>query len=542
MKKAGHFAFCVLTCLGPITFGAAGLRAESRLPGPAQNPTDAKAPADNSQADAYYYFTMGHLQEQQYEITNNADSVNEAVDDYKKALDLNPGSPTIMERLAEVYAKSQRVREAVAEAQQVLKIDANDVAARRLLARIYVRTLGDASGGAIQQETIDKAVEQFAAILKIEPDDTFSALWLARLYRFENRHDEAEKILRSILNFDVDNGPALEQLSQILVDEGRSQDAIDLLTKAALDSASPDIYDLLGDAYSQKKDYADAESAYQKAVDADPDDPGHRHGLAQALLSQDKYAPALEQYTKLSELEPGTAENYLRMAQLQRRLGQFDQAGASLAKAKKLSPGSLEVLYNEALLYEDQNRYDDAVKVLTDAVAGIKSQPGSEDNTNALAILYEQLGHAYREQQKFREAVQTFEEMKKLGPDSEKRAELLLIDTYRDSRQIDSAITEARKALDGSPKDAGLTVSLAMLYGDKADPRREQNCYRACCRATTPTSRFISILPKCRSVENSGPMRSNPSKKRSRSPTIRATRRMPGTCSARFTSARRSSI
>jgi tetratricopeptide (TPR) repeat protein len=470
MKTAGHFAFWVLTCSWTMAFVAGPSRAEARLPRPAQNPTDAKAPTDNSQADAYYYFTMGHLQEQQYEITNNADSVNEAVDDYKKALDLNPGSPTIMERLAEVYAKSQRVREAVAEAQQVLKIDPNDVAARRLLARIYVRTLGDSSGGAIQQETIDKAVEQFEAILKIEPDDTFSALWLARLYRFENRHDEAEKILRGILNFDVDNGTALEQLSQILVDEGRSQDAIDLLTKAALDSASPDIYDLLGDAYSQKKDYANAEGAYQKAVDADPDDPGHRHGLAQALLAQDKYAPALEQYTKLSELEPGTAENYLRMAQLQRRLGQFDQAETSLAKAKKLSPGSLEVLYNEALLYEDQNRYDDAVKVLSDAIAGIKSQPGSEDNTNALAILYEQLGHAYREQQKFKEAVQTFEEMKKLGPDSEKRAELLLIDTYRDSRQIDSAITEARKALDDSPKDAGLTVSLAMLYGDKADP------------------------------------------------------------------------
>src|ERR1700689_1992364 len=156
MKTAGHFAFWVLTCSWTMAFVAGPSRAEARLPRPAQNPTDAKAPTDNSQADAYYYFTMGHLQEQQYEITNNADSVNEAVDDYKKALDLNPGSPTIMERLAEVYAKSQRVREAVAEAQQVLKIDPNDVAARRLLARIYVRTLGDPSGGAIQQEQIDK--------------------------------------------------------------------------------------------------------------------------------------------------------------------------------------------------------------------------------------------------------------------------------------------------------------------------------------------------------------------------------------------------
>ena len=162
--------------------------------------------------------------------------------------------------------------------------------------------------------------------------------------------------------------------------------------QAAGNSASPDIYDLLGDAYSQNKEFAKAEVAYRHAVELDPDDPGHHHGLAQALLSQDKYAPALEEYKRLSELEPGTAENYLRMAQLYRRLGKFDESESSLMHAKQLSPGSLEVLYNEALLYEDQGRYNDAIKILTDAIANMKSQSGSEGNPSALAILYEQLG------------------------------------------------------------------------------------------------------------------------------------------------------
>ena len=104
-----------------------------------------------------------------------------------------------MERLAEIYAKSQRIRDAVAQAQEVLKIDPNSLAAHRLLARIYVRTLGDANAGELQKENLAKAVEQFNAILKLDPKDTSSALWLARLYRFENEHADAEKILRSIL-------------------------------------------------------------------------------------------------------------------------------------------------------------------------------------------------------------------------------------------------------------------------------------------------------------------------------------------------------
>src|SRR5262249_13967209 len=156
-----------------------------------------------------------------------------------------------------------------------------------------------------------------------------------------------------------------------------------------------------------------------------------------------------------------------RMAELYRRLSQFDQAETNLLRAKQLAPGSLEVLYNEALLYEDQGRYDDAVKVLSDAIAGMKSQPASENgtrNSNALAILYEQLGHAYREAQNYPAAIETFHDMAKLGPDSEKRAEMLLIDTYREDRDIDHAITETKKALVASPKDQNLTVSLAMLY------------------------------------------------------------------------------
>jgi len=450
--------------------------------------TPANPGAQGSRGDVYYYFTMGHLDEQQYELTGRAELATQAIESYKKALDLAPGSPVIRERLAEIYAKSQRLREAVEQAQEALQTDPNNVDAHRLLARIYVRELGDLSAGEVQKETLEKAIAQFQEILKIQPDDVYSGLWLARLYRFENKHSEAEAVLRGLLARDAANGPALEQLSQLLMDEGRSQEAVKLLSDAAGESSSPEVYDLLGDAYSQAKEYAKAEDAYRKAVEEDPDDPGHLHGLAQALMAQDKYADALEQFKRLTEIEPSTSENYLRMAQLYRRLGKFDKAEASLLRAKQLAPGSLEVLYNEALLYEDQGRYDDAVKVLSDAIAGMKSQSSSARNSagaatgsgaegsasgetspNALAILYEQLGHAYREEENYSAAIQTYQEMGKLGADAQKRAEMLLIDTYREGRDLDHAIAETKRTLEATPNDPSLTVTLAMLYGEKSD-------------------------------------------------------------------------
>ena len=79
------------------------------------------------------------------------------------------------------------------------------------------------------------------------------------------------------------------------------------------------------------------------------------------------------------------------------------------------------------------------------------------------------MGRAYREQENYPAAVRTFEEMGKLSPESHKRAQMLLIDTYRESHDIDRAITETKKALADSPKDQSLIVTLAMLYGEKAD-------------------------------------------------------------------------
>jgi tetratricopeptide (TPR) repeat protein len=442
--------------------GAAPAQSASKSQSSAQSATSARA-------DAFYYFTIGHLDEQQFELTGQSDKANSSIESYKKALELESHSTVILERLAEIYYKSQRTAAAVTTAQEALKIDADNLAAHRLLARIYVRNLGDMNGGAVQKENLAKAAEQFQAILKLDPRDTSSALWLARLYRFENRHADAEKVLRGILERGSQNGPALEQLSQLLIDQGRSQEAVELLSHAAGNTASPEIYDLLGDAYSQSKEFSKAEDAYRKAIEEDPDDTGHRHGLAQSLLSQEKFAAALEQFKKLSELEPGTAENYLRMAQLYRRLGKYDEAESSLLRAKQLAPTSLEVLYHEALLYDDQGRYGDAIRVLTDAIAAIKGQSGGEANPNALSILYEQLGRTYRQQDNYPAAIQAFEEMGRLGPDSQRRAQMLLIDTYRESRDIDRAIAETKKALEQSPNEQALTVTLAMLYGEKAD-------------------------------------------------------------------------
>ena len=455
-----------LSLMGALSTAPAPTAAQEKPAAPA--PEKSSSPSDTDRrAEAYYQYTMGHLWEGYYEATGRSEFATQAIEAYKKAYEIDPKSPVIGERLAEIYFKAQRIRDAVLEAQELLKRAPENLAARRLLARIYVRTLGDLSAGTAQRETVNRAIDQYREILRLDPTDTDSALWLARLYRLQNDHDKAAEVLRGILEREPENESAVEQLTQLLLDQGKSMDAIALLERLVKRSPTPGLLDLLGDAYTQLHDAAHAEEAYRKAVALDQDAPSHRRGLAQALLSQEKYEEALLQYKKLAELDPEEPESYLRMAQIYRQLHKLDKAEESVLQAKRRSPGSLEVIYAEATIYEAEGRFNDAIRVLSDAVAGVKTQSGPTPvSRRTLAILYEQLGRLYRQVENYPAAINTFQEMLKLGDEEGRRARVLIVDTYRAARDLPHALEEAQKAIQLYPTDHSVRVNRALLLGE----------------------------------------------------------------------------
>jgi tetratricopeptide (TPR) repeat protein len=468
MKTGRHLILLSFSLL--IAGSSAGARQAKNNSGAQASPG---APASQDQiaakAEAYYDFVMGHYFAQEYQISSRSEDANKAIDSLKKAFTLDPSSQQIGDELAEIYYQAQRVRDAVVQAQSILAKDPDNLPARRLLARIYVRTLGDLSNTSGQRDTVTHAAEQYREILRLDPTDTDASLWLARLYRLQNEQDKAEAVLQTLLAREPANENGVEQLTQLLLDEGKSQEAVALLQGILQRAPTPRLWELLGDAYNQIHDLPNAEQAYRQASEAQPDDLNHRKQLAQTLLAEEKFPEAVEQFQRLSQMDADDPDNYIRLAEIYRQLKQLDKAEQNVLLAKQRAPNNLEVIYYQASIYRDQGRFDDSIRVLSDAVTAVKTESEfTPARRRTLAILYQQLGQLYRETGNYTAAVNTFEEMLRLGAEEDRRARVMIMDTYRDARDISKALEAAHKAADAYPKDRSILVAQALLYGENA--------------------------------------------------------------------------
>jgi tetratricopeptide (TPR) repeat protein len=76
----------------------------------------------------------------------------------------------------------------------------------------------------------------------------------------------------------------------------------------------------------------------------------------------------------------------------------------------------------------------------------------------------------YRDTQNFQAAVYTFQELGRLGDEEDRRSRLLVMDTYRQARELPKALQAGKEALAKYPDDTSIRSSLAMMLGEAQQP------------------------------------------------------------------------
>jgi tetratricopeptide (TPR) repeat protein len=484
-----------------LSFLAAVASAQSNSSKPADSRAAASSPAQASprkvdRAAAYYHYTLAHMYEEQITIYGRSELANKAMEEYRLAIEADPSSEFLTSALAELYVKTGRIRDAVLEAQDILKRDPSNLEAHKLLGRIYLRSLGDLPGNGNNgsDNVLKLAIEQYEQIVKIEPENVDDHLLLGRLYRLNNDLQKAENELKIAVKLDPNSEEAITTLSLLYSDEGDTARALQVLSAVPDAGRSAKLYAALGATYEQRKEYRSAIDAYKHAIQLDRDNLDAIRGLAENLLNDGQIDAALDQYKVIADANPEDAQTYLRISEIYRRQGKYDDALESLKKAQAMVPDALEVPYNIAVVYQAQARYDEAVKVLQDLLKRTEKPENSysQADRNNRAIFIERLGMVYREQENYPAAVETFRKMIPLGDDNTRTGYQDVIDTYREAKQWPQATAVAKEAVQKLPSDRELRMVLDSQLADTGDPEKPLADVRSLLKGT-PEDREVYL-------------------------------------------------
>ncbi|HSW51362.1 MAG TPA: tetratricopeptide repeat protein [Bryobacteraceae bacterium] len=452
--------------MGQIARGVLVLSLLAVMPAPGFG-ADTPSPQVANRAEAYFNYSMGHLYaELAASYGNRGEYFSRAIEYYKAAMKADPTAAIVSEALAGLYIQAGKVRDAVTEIEDRLKKDPNAIDARRVLARLYARLIGDPQTNRINEEMLKRAIEQYRKIVEIDPKDLDSWLLLGRLFRVSQDSVESEKAFQKALSLEPDNEEALTELALVYSSLGDNRRAIDLLEKVAGRNPNRRTLTTLAGAYEELRDFAGAAQVLRRALELEPDNLELKRGLAQDLLYAGKLDEALQTYTEVAAGDPKDAQTLLRISQIHRRKRDFARAREALEAARKLQPEDIEIRYSEVTLLDEEGKRSEALAAMKQLLASSEKRSYNRGERSSRAALLERLAALYRSDGQYSQAVDAFRQMADLDQDLAPRASAQVIDTYRQARDFARASEEADAALKKFPTDRMVVVYRALLLAD----------------------------------------------------------------------------
>ncbi|MFZ0760076.1 MAG: tetratricopeptide repeat protein [Candidatus Sulfotelmatobacter sp.] len=356
-----------------------------------------------------------------------------------------------------------------------------------------------------------RATRELQTAIQQKPDSVSAHFALGSVLEDEKRLGEAEEQFRSTLKIDPSFAQGAIKLSDILIAEGKPQEAVTCLENATQQTLpanqSEPLLAALGTAYAENNEMEKALATLKNLVAAQPNSgPAHfslgllyvrkgqagdeeaavsefrealrldrsldpaRIALGQTLAALHQYsvaAPVLLEYTAR---QPNDAQGFYALGLAYEGLKRTDAAIGSVRHAAGLDPRNAAIRFDLGMLLLSAGQADAAIQQLEVAERINPSDPATHAE---LALLFEKAGdkeHAHLEQAK----------VDALKSSGDKEAAIAKFyeqaNQYLSAGNAKTAAETYRKALQLDPRDARLRYNLALALdrlGDFASEREE---------------------------------------------------------------------
>ena len=273
------------------------------------------------------------------------------------------------------------------------------------------------------------------------------------------RYADAERCFRQVMESDADYPGALVMLGFVLREQGRTNEAREVLQRAVRIAAEDaDSHYLLGSILEATGPREAEISHLQKAIDLRPDFEFARRQLITTLFKSDRCAEATELCEESMAILPGSGELHYYRSNLFLHAGEKASAIASCKRALALNPALITAQQSLSRLLLDTEQLEQAEVSYR---REIEVTPGHFGP-------YHQLGVVLNRTARYAEAIEMFKRAISLNPHSG-ASYYSLASTYGDfdddsEESLALARANFEKAVEVEPKVSGFHCSLGFSY------------------------------------------------------------------------------
>lgn len=388
-------------------------------------------------AEAYYLF----LQARRLEGEGDIDG---AIAAHRRALELAPGSAEVHAELAGLFARQNRVEDAVAAAEAALAIDPANREANRILGFVRAARV-EGRPGALAPDALEaarRAIGHFEAARAGRAGDPGSELTLGRLYVLVGDYDRGLTVLRDFL---------LDQPGYI---------------EAIL---------LVADAQAGKGDLDAAAATLRGVIDAQPGNARTALRLADLYEQTGRWREAADLYARLMTAVPRMAPALAtRRATALINAGQLDTARAVLGKMTAETPADAAVWYLAAQAALRAGALDEAERAANQIAALDAADPRAGVT---LADIRLARGEPARALEAL-EALLARSEAGTLGDEAEQLVLPRAAQVYGALDRHDRAIAVLERLVQRAPGNAEAKFELAAAYEQASRPADAERLFR----------------------------------------------------------------
>ena len=308
---------------------------------------------------------LGESYWKKYEFTHNSTWIDKALEACQRASAGASGHSC----LGTIYNGTGKYEEAAAEFQRVLQTDPNDQDGYHGLAVAYAGSGKPADA----ERTYRKAIA-------VRPEYWGGYSWLGAFYYGQGRYNEAAGMFAQVVALAPDNARGYSNLCGAYIMAARYAEAVPVCEHSATTMPTQDAYSNLGTAYFYQRRFPDAASAYEQAIKLDDRQRSSWGNLGDAYYwtagrrrdSKPAYHRALALGEQELRVNPRSAHLLSYLAVYHAMLQDNRAAAADLRRALDLSTNDAEILLNAALVANQLEDANGAIRFLVKAVeAGI---------------------------------------------------------------------------------------------------------------------------------------------------------------------------